>query len=262
MTPEEKTKVLNKKDNFKENSIPAKSAKKVKAILKCNSVTKKFASKAVLKGCSLSLNKGELMAVIAPEGHGKSTLAKVSAGLIHPTEGNISIRGVKAGRITNSIVSYQPDIPFFKYDTTVSELLNMYSRFFKDFSYKKAYELLKYFEISRRTRFENLSTTALFIVQVIMAASRKASLYIFDDPLVHCDPKYRDDIIKIIDKCRKYGAVLLFSQIAAGIDEVTDKVVFLKHGAIAKEFYDADSFEAEFGNKLLNDAYKEVFKHA
>ena len=122
MTPEEKTKVLNKKDNFKENSIPAKSAKKVKAILRCNSVTKKFASKAVLKGCSLSLNKGELMAVIAPEGHGKSTLAKVSAGLIHPTEGNISIRGVKAGRITNSIVSYQPDIPFFKYDTTVSEL--------------------------------------------------------------------------------------------------------------------------------------------
>lgn len=258
MTPEEK-KI---KGSNNKNNVQVKDSKKAKLILKCDNVTKRFSAKAVIKGCNISLNKGELMAVMAPEGHGKSTLAKLSAGLIHPTAGNIYIRGVKAGRVTNSIVSYQPDIPFFKYDTTVSEVLNMYSRFFKDFSYKKAYELLRYFEISRRTRFENLSTTALFIIQVIMAASRKASLYIFDDPIVHCDPKYRDDILKIIDKCRSHGAILLFSQIAAGLDDITDKVVFLKHGAISKEFYDADSFEAEFGNKLLNDAYKEVFKHA
>lgn len=262
MTPEEKTgnnKFTNVSNSMANNKI---HNNKPKLVLRCDNVTKKFGIKTIINDCSITLNKGEVMAVIAPEGHGKSTLAKLIAGLISTSEGSVNIRGVKAGRITNSIVSYQPDIPYFKYDTTVSELLNMYSRFFKDFSYRRAYQLLKHFDISRRTRFENLSTTALYIVQVIMVSSRKASLYIFDDPLIHCDPKYRESIITIIDKCRKNGAVLLFSQIAQGLDDITDKVVFLKHGTIIKEFYDADSFEAEFGNSLLNDVYREVFKHA
>lgn len=254
MTPEKK--------NSKKIETEKKSGNKPKLVLKCENVSKKFGNKMIIRDCSITLNKGEVMAVIAPEGQGKSTFAKLVAGLIKTSQGSIKIRGIEAGRITNSIVSYQPDIPYVKYDTTVSELLNMYSRFFKDFSYKRAYQLLQHFDISRRTRFENLSTTALYIIQVIMVSSRRASLYIFDDPLVHCDPKYREDVVRIIDKCRKYGAVLLFSQIAQGLDDITDKVVFLRHGAIAKEFYDADSFEAEFGNSLLNDVYREVFKHA
>ena len=90
----------------------------------------------------------------------------------------------------------------------------------------------------------------------------KASLFIFDDPLVHCDPKYRADIIKIIDGCRKDGAILLLSQIADGIDDITDLVVFLKRGSIYKNVYDADGFENEFGDVTLNIAYKEVFKNA
>ena len=66
----------------------------------------------------------------------------------------------------------------------------------------------------------------------------------------------------MIDNCRKNGGVLLLSQTAQGLDDITDKVAFLRHGAIVKEFYDADSFEAEFGRSLLNDVYKEVFKRA
>lgn len=276
MTPEEKANVKKSKNSVEKNEMPVinesgkpdegkvitkKKETKNKLVFKCNGVSKKVATRTVVKNCNMLINKGEVLAVIAPEGHGKSTFAKLAAGLISPTKGQVLIRGERAGRNTNDIVSYQPDIPFFKYDTTVSELLNLYSRFFDDFSYKKAYELLRKFDISRGTRFENLSTTALFIVQVIMIASRRVSLYIFDDPLIHCDPKYRNEIIKIIDMCRKHGAVLLLSQIASGLDDITDKVVFFKHGAIEKQFYDANTFEEEYGNSLLNDVYKEVFKH-
>ncbi len=262
MSPENNANA-DEKLNTAQNSVsPLKRDKQRKLILKCSNVEKKRIMRTVIKDCSITLYKGEIMAVLGPEGQGKSTLAKMTAGLIRPSSGEVIIRGVKAGRKTNAIVSYQPDIPYFKYDTTVSELLNMYGRFFKDFSYKRAYQLLKHFNISRRTKFEDLSTTALFIVQVIMASSRRAGLYIFDDPLVHCDPKYRDEIIKMINPCRKNGAVLLFSQIAGGLDDITDKVAFLRHGEIIKEFYDADSYEAEYGDKLLNDVYKEVFKRA
>lgn len=249
MTPEEKI-------NTEQKST------KIKTVLKVENLSKKYGMKTVLRHCNLTINKGEVMAVIGPEGQGKSVLAKIVSGLVSPSQGIVTIRGVKAGRNTNSVVSYQPDIPYFKYDYTVSELLNLYSGFFKDFSYKKAYHLLKHFDISRSTRFENLSTTALFIIQVILVSSRKASLYIFDDPIIHCDPKYRGDIITMIDRCRKNGAVLLLSQTAQGLDDITDKVAFIKHGEIVKEFYDADSYEAEYGDSLLNDVYREVFSHA
>lgn len=252
----------NDKYNITENTMYNKREKSRPLVLKCNNVTKKFMGRTALNSCNITLNKGEVLAIIGPEGHGKTTLAKITAGLISPTKGSVTIRGVKAGRITNSVVSYQPEIPYFKDDMTVSDFMNMYGRFFNDFSFKKAYQLLKHFDISRYTRFENLSTTALFIVQVIMVSSRRASLYIFDDPLVHCDPKYRPDVITMIDNCRKNGGVLLLSQTAQGLDDITDKVAFLRHGAIVKEFYDADSFEAEFGRSLLNDVYKEVFKRA
>lgn len=257
MTPEEKNVMaenVNISGRERKNKLPV--------VFKMVNVSKKYGSKLVLKNCTITLKKGEVMAVIGPENNGKSTLAKIASGLVSPTKGTVTVRGVNAGRITNSIVSYQPDIPFFKYDYTVSEILNLYSGFFNDFSYKKAYHLLNHFDISRRTRFENLSTTALFIIQVILISSRKASLYIFDDPLVHCDPKYRGEIITMIDKCRKNGAVLLLSQTAQGLDDITDKVAFIRRGEIVKEFHDADAYEAEFGDSLLNDVYREVFKNA
>lgn len=257
MTPEEKN-VMVKKSNISDRAKSNKSP----VVLRMENVSKKYGRRSVLRNCTITLKKGEVMAVIGPEGNGKSTLAKLGAGLVTPTNGRVTIRGVKAGRETNTVVSYQPDIPFFKYDYTVSDILNLFGAFFKDFSYKKAYHLLNHFDISRRTRFENLSTTALFIVQVILVSSRRASLYIFDDPLVHCDPKYRGEIITMIDKCRKYGAVMLLSQTAQGLDDITDKVAFIRHGEIVKEFHDADAYEAEFGDSLLNDVYKEVFKHA
>lgn len=240
----------------------AQKNKKPKLILRFENVSKRYGSKTVLNNLSINLNKGEVMAVIGPEGQGKTTIAKLASGLARPTRGSIIIRGVKAGRATNTIVSYQPDIPYFKYDNTVSDILNYYGRFFSDFSYKRAYQLLKHFEISRRTRLDNLSTTALFIVQVILVSSRKASLYIFDDPLIHCDPKYRDEMINMIDACRRFGAILLLSQTANNIDDISDKVIFIKKGSVIKAFYDADSYEAEYGNSQLSDIYKEVFKNA
>ncbi len=237
-------------------------SKKPKLIIKFDNVTKRYGARTVIRDLSLTLNKGELMTILAPEGQGKSTIAKLASGLVSPTRGSVIIKGENAGRRTNSIVSYQPDIPYFKYDNTVSDILNYYDRFFKDFSYKRAYQLLKHFGIARKTKLENLSTTALFIVQVILVSSRRASLYIFDDPIVHCDPKYRKEITKMIDACRKFGAIILLSQTASNIDDISDKLVFIKNGSIIKAFYDADSYEEEFGESKIGDIYKEVYKNA
>ncbi len=244
----------------KNTGVKEPAEKKPKVILKCTKVGKKLGLKKVLNDCSITVNKGEAVVILAPEGNGKTTLAKIICGLIHPGKGVVTIRDKVAGNGTNAMVSYLPEIPFVRYEGSVSELLTQYSRFFKDFSYKRAFKLLKHFKISPKTKFDNLSTTAVQIVETIVVSCRKASLYVFDDPLVHTDPKYRDAIIRIMSGCKKHGAVIILTQVAAGLDELLDKAVFMRNGEI---YISADkkSFEEKYGNSV-SSLYKEVYRRA
>lgn len=233
-------------------------SKKPKLILKCSKVTKKVRSgHRLLKECSFSAYKGEIVSILAPDHNSKTTFAKIICGLVPPSNGEITIRGHRAGRHTNQYVSYQPEIPFVSSENTVSELMNMYSRFFRDFNFKRSFKLLKQFKISPRTKFENLSITAIQIVETVLVSSRKTSLYVFDDPLVHVDPKYRSAIANIIESCKKNGSVIVFSQTPDGLGEISDKAIILKNGEIylaaAKKDFASDSDK-------LSSLYKEVFR--
>ncbi len=250
------------KHNRKEKNVGVIDSvhKKPKVVLKCTKVEKKFGLKKVLNNCSITANKGDAVVILAPENNGKTTLAKIICGLIPPGKGIVTIIGRQAGRSTNSLVSYLPELPFVKYDSSVSELLTQYSRFFKDFSYKRAFKLLKHFKISPKTKFENLSSTAVQIVETIVVSCRRVPLYVFDDPLVHADPKYRDDLIQIMSGCKKYGAVIILTQVAAGLDDMLDKAIFIRNGEI---YISADkmSFEEKYGNSV-SALYKEVYRRA
>ena len=239
--------------NSKDNSI-----KKPKLILKCSRITKQIKSQlTIVRDCNFSLYKGELLVVLAPAGNGKSTFAKMICGLIAPTSGEITIKGIVAGRKTNPYVSYQPEIPFVKSETTISELMNMYSRFFKDFNFKRAFKILKQFRISPKTKFEDLSITAIQIVETVLVSCRKTSLYVFDDPLIHTDPKYRSALIEIIKSCKKIGAVIIFSQVTHGLSNAADKAIFLKNDGN----YILANINVE-DNINLTAMYKEVFRNA
>ncbi|MGN1318640.1 MAG: ATP-binding cassette domain-containing protein [Lachnospirales bacterium] len=234
------------------------SVKKPKLILKCSKVTKKIGNGLkLLKDCSFSAYKGEAIAILAPANNSKTTFAKIICGLVPPTSGEITIRGNKAGRNTNQFVSYQPEIPFVRSESTVLDYMNMYNRFFKDFNFKRAFKLLKQFKISPRTKFEDLSITAVQIVETVLVSCRKTSLYVFDDPLAHADPKYRKALIDIMGSCKKLGAVVIFSQISDGLSKISDKIILLKKGeiyvALSNKDYDNDE-------KKFYALYKEVFR--
>ena len=233
---------------------------KNKTILHCNGVSKKIGFINILNDCDFSVKKGECITILAPENNGKTTLAKILCGLVPPNSGNVSIKGKKAGYATNSIVSYFPEIPFVKHNSTIAELLTQYSRFFSDFSYKRAFNLLKDYNLSPKTKFENLSTTAIQLIEAIVVSSRRASVFIYDDPLIHTDPKYRDDIIEIISKGKKSGSLIILSQVATGLDDITDRTMFLRKGEITLS-YTKQQFEYKYG-KSVSALYKEVFRNA
>jgi ABC-2 type transport system ATP-binding protein len=230
-----------------------------KVVLKCTKLSKKINTRKVIHDFSLTIHRGEVVAVLSPEGGGKTTLAKMICGLIPPGSGAVTIRGKKAGQRTNALVSYLPEIPYIKYDSTIVDMLTLYNRFFSDFKYKKAYRLLKEFKINPKTRFDDLSTTAIQLVETILVASRRTSLYVFDEPLVNVDNKYRDGIIKIIASCRKYGGIIILSQYAgSGLDSVLDRVIFLQRGEVLLNGRKGE-VEEKYGMSV-STIYREVFR--
>ena len=80
-----------------------------------------------------------------------------------------------------------------------------------------------------------------------MVASRKTSLYIFDEPIVNVNDKYRQAVVEMIAKCKKEGAVVVLSQEPGGFDNVADKVLFLRRGdtilSMAREEVESKYFQ-------------------
>lgn len=243
--------------NGKEKTMRA-GIQRERAALKCYGINKRFGTEHVIKKFNLTVNKGQLVTIFAPEFSGKSTLAKIMCGLLSPSSGYVLISGYKAGNRTNKYISYLPEIPFVKYDNTVYDLMGIYTRFFQDFKSRKAYTLLKSFKINPRTKFDNMSTTAIQLVETIMVASRKTSLYIFDEPIVNVNDKYRQAVVEMIAKCKKEGAVVVLSQEPGGFDKVADKVLFLRRGdtilSMAREEVESKYFQP------VSSVYKEVYK--
>lgn len=243
--------------NIKEKNVK-NGIQRERAALKCYGINKKLGGNYILKNFNLTLNKGQLAVIFAPEFSGKTTLAKIMCGLLSSSSGYVLINGYKAGNKTNAYVSYLPEIPFVKYDTTVYDLMGIYSRFFSDFKSRKAYTLLKSFKINPRTKFDNMSTTAIQLVETIMVASRKTTLYIFDEPIVNVNDKYRQAVVEIISKCKKDGAVVVLSQEPAGFDNIADKVIFLRRGDIILSM-PREEVESKYFQPV-SSVYKEVYK--
>jgi len=76
---------------------------------------KSFNNVWALKGLNLVLNPGEIFVLLGPNGAGKTTTLKLIAGLLHPTEGEIFIKGIDLQKnpiAAKSVIGYVPDEPF------------------------------------------------------------------------------------------------------------------------------------------------------
>ena len=106
-----------------------------KDVIRAEKLNKVFSIKGkkpltALNGLSLSVKKGELTAVIGPDGAGKTTLMRLIAGLMNPTSGSLTVLGmdsVKDAEEIQSRISYMPQKFGLYEDLTVQENLDLYA---------------------------------------------------------------------------------------------------------------------------------------
>ena len=229
-------------------------------LLTCEALTKCYEKdKTALENVELHVGFGRIVGLLGPNGSGKTTLIKLANGLLQPTGGSIRIAGMAPGPDTKAIVSYLPDADWLPDWMQVGQLVEMFTDFYADFDPAKANEMLNRLELNPRAKLKTLSKGNKEKVQLILAMSRTAKLYLLDEPIGGVDPAARDYILStILNNYSKDATVILSTHLISDIEPVLDEAIFLKNGRV---FAHRDVEELRETEGMSVDAYfREVFK--
>lgn len=152
-------------------------------LLYLQDVSKRFGKKTALDHISLEIAPGRMVGLLGSNGSGKSTLIKLINGLLVPSSGQIFICGQAPGPKTKAIVSYLPERTYLPDTVRVKGLLSFFRDFYTDFDAAKAEEMLQKLDIDPSSPLKTLSKGTREKVQLIMVMSRRARVYILDEPI-------------------------------------------------------------------------------
>ena len=195
-------------------------------LLVCSGLTKRFGRKEALKNVNLRLEGGKIIGLLGPNGSGKTTFIKLVNGLLMPDAGSILIDGQAPGVYSKSIISYLPDRMYFANWMRVKDIVELFHDFYQDFSKEKAVDMLNRLNISLEERMKHLSKGNKEKVQLVLVMSRRAKLYLLDEPIGGVDPAARDFILHTILTNYSEDASVLISThlIADGEQDSVDHI--------------------------------------
>lgn len=227
-------------------------------ILECENLSKNYGSLKALDALNLKLESGKIIGLLGPNGHGKTTLIKTLSGLLRQDKGTVLIDGKKVGVETKKIVSYLPERNYFSPGMKIRDVAKFFEEFYEDFDIKRANAMIDELGLDRESRLKSLSKGNREKVQLIMVMSRKAKLYLLDEPMGGVDPAARDYILKtIISNYSEDATVIISTHLIQDVEQILDEVVFLKEG---KVMFHRDVDELRMEEKKSVDAlFREVF---
>ena len=228
------------------------------SLVSIRNLSKKYGKHTALKDVSLDIPRGRIIGLLGPNGSGKTTLIKLMNGLLTPGKGQILIDGNLPGVGTKACVSYLPERTYLPPAIRVKQLLSYFTDFYADFDRQKALAMLSSLQISPDASLKTLSKGTKEKVQLIMVMSRRAQLYILDEPIAGVDPAARDYILKtIIQDYSEEASILLSTHLISDIEPILDDVIFLKDGEITLTS-SVEDIRNTYGKSV--DAYfREVF---
>ena len=228
-------------------------------ILECRELSKRFGKTAALDNVSLKLEPGRVIGLLGPNGSGKTTLIKLCNGLLTPSEGEILIDGEAPGPKSKAVVSYLSDKEYLPDWMSTRQLMDFFEDFYKDFDRQRAEEMLLRLGLDEKQKVKTMSKGTREKVQLILVMSRRAKLYLLDEPIGGVDPATRDYILDtIIRNYNPEAAVLISTHLIADVEQVLDEVIFIQNGQILLQS-DVDSIREEKGMSV-DQYFREVFK--
>ena len=229
------------------------------SIFACQNLTKRYGKLTALDNIDLELESGRIVGLLGPNGSGKTTLIKLANRLLQPTSGSILIDGKAPGVETKKTIAYLPDKEYLPDWMNTRQLMHFYGDFYDDFDPRRASVMLSSLDIPSDMVLKKMSKGTREKVQLILTMSRRAKVYLLDEPIGGVDPAARDYILRtIIQNYEENSLVLISTHLIADVESVLDEAVFLKQGHIVLH-KPADEIRTETG-KSVDEYFREVFR--
>lgn len=228
-------------------------------LLKLHHVTKTYGSQIALDDFTFTLPAGKIIGLLGPNGSGKTTLIKLINGLLQADSGEVVVDGYHPSPESKQIVSYLPDTTYLNENMTTKAFLNYFQDFYSDFDRARAETLLADLNIDQNKRIKTLSKGNKEKVQLILVMSRRAKLYILDEPIAGVDPAARDYILRtIINNYCEEASVIISTHLISDVEPVLDEVIFLQDGRITLQG-NTDDLRFEHGQSI-DSLFREHFR--
>ena len=229
-------------------------------LLQLQHVSKQYKKQPAIDDITIRFSSGKIIGLLGPNGSGKTTLMKLINGLLHPNSGEIVIDGYRPSKDTKKIISYLPDTSYLRDNIRIEEAITFFDDFYEDFSRQKAKKLLADLQLDPKEYLKNLSKGNKEKVQLILVMSRKAKLYLLDEPIGGVDPSTRETILRtIINNYCEDASVIISTHLISEVEPVLDEVVFLDKGKVILQG-STDDLRAENG-KSIDALFRDTYRH-
>jgi len=227
---------------------------------------KSFNNVWALKGLNLVLNPGEIFVLLGPNGAGKTTTLKLIAGLLHPTEGEIFIKGIDLQKnpiAAKSVIGYVPDEPFIYDKLTGREFINFVAGIYKidraDYEHRLA-ELFTTFGVGSwidemSEGYSHGMKQRVIMCQLLL---HDPDLILIDEPLVGLDPKTSKTVRELFLRLKENGKTLFISTHTLSFaQEVASKIGIIGAGEL-KFIGNIDELARISGKKDIEEIYLQL----
>lgn len=229
------------------------------SLVECVNLSKRYSNTLALNQVNLNLEPGKIIGLLGPNGSGKTTFIKICAGLLTPSAGTVTINGNPIGPKTKAAVAYLPERTYLSTWTKVKHILDFFEEMYENFQKDVAYKMLEDLDINPDDKLKTMSKGTREKVQLVLVMSRKADLYLLDEPMGGVDPAARDYIMNtILTNYNPEGSIVISTHLISDVENILDDVIMIKKGSIV--CHDSVDHIRETYDKSLDGIFREVFR--
>ena len=215
-------------------------------MIEAREICKSFGNLEVLKGISVSIKKGEIVAIIGPSGAGKTTLLQIIGTLLKPSSGTVSINDIKAdglkdkqlAKFRNRYIGFVFQFHHLLPEFTALENICIpafIAGISKSEAEKKAIEILKFLKLDDRWDHKpnELSGGEQQRVAVARALINNPSVVLADEPSGNLDTLHKTELHELFFKLReKYNQTFVIVTHDRELAGMSDRMLSMQDGKI------------------------------
>ncbi|XOV91256.1 MAG: ABC transporter ATP-binding protein [Bacteroidota bacterium] len=204
-------------------------------MIEVKNIKKSFGKLQVLDDISFDVSKGGIVAILGPNGSGKTTFLKILLGMVIPDQGKIYYqkKDISKSHHYRKYLGYLPQIARFPDNLTVNEMIHMIADIRNEPSSPEA--LIELFGLKNflDKKLGNLSGGTRQKVNIVLTFMFDTPVIVLDEPTAGLDPVSLIKLKDLVKKAKSDGKIILItSHIMSLVEELADELIFLLEGNI------------------------------